>query len=122
MFSVPPGFSSLHLPLGEFVIYPTDCPSIRTLVRQIEDLGYSVQTFLFPNNNLRDLPPGDRHRAVAIGDGILVIVRPFSSDSSVDPSDNASSGSASCSSCISAIDDPDQVDPDFPWLGNDYIC
>ena len=120
MFSVPPGVSSLHLPLGEFVIYPTDRPSIRTLVCQIEDQGYSVQFYLFPNNNLRALPLGDRHRAVVIGDAILVIVPPFSSDSSVDPSDDASAGSASCSSRISAIDDPDQVDPDFPWLGKGY--
>jgi hypothetical protein len=120
MYSVPPGFSSLRLPLGDFVIYPTERPSIRTLVRQIEDQGYSVQTYLFANNNLRALPPGDRHRAVVIGDTILVIVPPFSSDSSVDPSDEPSSGSVSCSSRISAIDDPDQVNPDFPWLGKGY--
>ena len=37
MYSVPPGFSSLRLPLGDFVIYPTERPSIRILVRQIED-------------------------------------------------------------------------------------
>jgi hypothetical protein len=117
MYSLPPGFSSLRLPLGDFVIYPTECPSIRTLVRQIEDQGYLVQTYLFPNNNLRALPPGDRHWAVVIGDTILVIVPPYSSDSSVDPSDGASSGSASCSSRNSSIVDSDQVDPDFPWLG-----
>ena len=74
MYSVPPGFSKLRLPLGDFVIYPTARPSIRTLVRQIEDKGYSVQTYLFPNNNLRALPPGDRHWAVAIGEAFLVIV------------------------------------------------
>jgi hypothetical protein len=120
MYSIPPGFSSLRLPLGDFVIYPTERPSIRTLVRQIEYQGYSVQTYLFPNNNLRALPPGDRHRAVVIGDAIVVIVPPFSSDSLLDPSDDASAGSASCSSRILAIDDPDQVDPDFPWLGKGY--
>ena len=68
MYSVPPGFSKLRLPLGDFVIYPTACPSIRTLVRQIDYQVYSVQTYLFPNNNLRAIPPGDRHWAVAIGD------------------------------------------------------
>jgi hypothetical protein len=47
----------------------------------------------------------------------LVIVPPSSSDSSVDPSDGTSSISASCSSRISSIDDSDQVDLDFPWLG-----
>ena len=69
MYSVPPGFSSLRLPLGDFVIYPTERPSIRILVRQIEDKKvYLVQTYLFPNNNLWAIPPGDRHWAVAIGD------------------------------------------------------
>ena len=120
MYSVPPGFSKLRLPLGDFVIYPTARPSIRTLVRQIDYQVYLVQTYLFPNNNLRALSPGDRHWAVVIGDAILVIVPPFSSESSVDPSNNDSSGFASCSSCISAIDDPDQFDPDFPWLGKGY--
>ena len=85
MYSVPPGFSKLRLPLGDFVIYPTARPSIRTLVRQIDYQVYSVQTYLFPNNNLRAIPPGDRHWAVVIGDAILVIVPPFSSESSVDP-------------------------------------
>jgi hypothetical protein len=120
MYSVPPVFSKLRLPLGDFVIYPTERLSIRTLVHQIEDQGYLVQTYLFPNNNLRALSPGDRHSTVVIGDAMLVIVPPFSSESSVDPSDDDSSGSASCSSRISAIDDPDRVDPDFPWLGKGY--
>jgi len=74
MYSVPPGFSKLRLPLGDFVIYPTARPSIRTLVRQIDYQVYSVQTYLFPNNNLRAIPPGDRHWAVALGDAFLVIV------------------------------------------------
>ena len=75
MHSVPPGFSQVRLPLGDFVIYPTVRPSIRILVRQIEDNKvYSVQTYLFPNNNLRAIPPGDRHWAVAIGDAFLAIV------------------------------------------------
>ena len=113
MYSVPPGFSILGLPLGDFVIYPTERPSIRTLVLQIEDQGYSVQTYLFPNNNLRAIPPGNRHWAVAIGDAFLVIIP----ESSVAKSNDSSSGSASCSSSISSIVDEDQVDPDFPWLG-----
>jgi hypothetical protein len=74
MYSVPPGFSKLRLPLGDSVIYPTARPSIRTLVRQIDYQVYSVQTYLFPNNNLRAIPPGDRHWAVAIGEAFLVIV------------------------------------------------
>jgi len=74
MYSVPPGFSKLRLPLGDSVIYPTARPSIRTSVRQIDHQTYSVQTYLFPNNNLRAIPPGDRHWAVAIGDAFLVLV------------------------------------------------
>ena len=74
MYSVPPGFSKLRLPLGDFVIYPTARPSIRGLVRRIYYQGYSVWTYLFPNNNLRAIPPGDRHWAVVIGDAVLVIV------------------------------------------------
>ena len=118
MYSVPPGFSSLHLPLGDFVIYPTDRPSICTLVRQITDLGYSVEVYLFPHNDLRALPPGDRHWAVVIGDAILVIVPPsLSSDSPGDSSDDGSSGSVSGSSRIEPYYDLDNVDPNFPWLG-----
>jgi hypothetical protein len=56
------------MPLGDFVVYLTDRPSIRTLVRRIADLGYSVKVFLFPHNNLQALPLGDRHWAVVIGD------------------------------------------------------
>ncbi len=70
MYSIPPGFSSLRLPLGDFVIYPIERPGIRTLIRQIENQGYSVQTDLFPNNNLRALPLSNRHWAVVIGDAI----------------------------------------------------
>jgi len=74
MYSVPPGFSKLRLPLGDFVIYPTARPSIRRLVRRINYQEYSVRTYLFPNNNLRAIPPSDRHWAVFIGDAVLVIV------------------------------------------------
>jgi hypothetical protein len=118
MYSVPPGFSSLHLPLRDFVIYPTDRPSICTLVRQITDLGYSVEVYLFPHNNLRALPPGNQHWAVVIGDAILVIIPPsLSSDSPGDSSDDGSSGSVSGSSRIEPYYDLDNVDPNFPWLG-----
>ena len=74
MYSVPPGFSKLCLPLGDFVIYPTARPSIHGLVSQSDYQEYSVRTYLFPNNNLRAIPPGDRHWAVALGDAFLVIV------------------------------------------------
>jgi hypothetical protein len=84
MYTIPPGFTSLHLPLGEFdIINPINRPSIRTLVRQIAELGYLIEVYLFPNNNLRSLPPGDWHWAEVIGTAILVIVPPTLSDSSV---------------------------------------
>ena len=60
MYSVPPGFSSLRLPLGEFVLCPTGRPGILTLVRLIAPLGYLVQVYFFPRNDLRALPLGDR--------------------------------------------------------------
>ena len=95
-----------------FVVYPTDHPSIRTLFHQIGDLGYSVEVYLFPHNDLRALPPGDRHWAVVIGDAILVIVPPsLFSDSPGDSSDNGSSGSVSGSS---------RIKPYYPWLGRGY--
>ncbi len=122
MYSISPGFSSLRLPLGDFFIYPTDCPSIRTLVCQIADLGYSVEVYLFPHNDLRALPPGDRHWAVVIGDAILVILPPSlsSEDSPGDSNNDSSSGSVSGSSHIEIYYDSDNVDPDFPWLGRGY--
>ncbi len=49
--STNPPLSKLRLPLGDFVIYPTARPSIRGLVRRIYYQGYSVWTYLFPNNN-----------------------------------------------------------------------
>jgi hypothetical protein len=58
-------------------------------------LGYSVLVYLFPHNDLHALPSDDRDWAVVIGDTILVIVPPsLSSDSTGDPSDDASSGAS----------------------------
>ena len=116
MYSVPPGYSSLRLPLGDFVVYPTDHPSMRTLVCQIADLGYSVEVYLFPHNNFRALPPGDRHWAVVIGDAILVIVPPsLSSDSPGDSGNDGSSGSMS---------GPSRVEPyyGFSLVGEGFLA
>jgi hypothetical protein len=113
--------SSLRLPLGDFVIYPTDRPSIRTLVRRIADLGYLVEVFLFPHKDLQALPLGDQHWAVVIGDAIFVIVPvSISSDSPGDSRDDGSSGFVSGSSRNEPYYDSDNVDPDFPWLGMGY--
>ena len=53
MSSVPPGFSPLHLPLGEIVFYSTGRPSIRSLTREIESLGYEVLGFPLRHTDLR---------------------------------------------------------------------
>ena len=104
-----------------FCRYPTDRPSIHTLVRRIADLGYSVEVFLFPRNDLQAKPLGDWHWAVVIGDAILVSVPPsISSDSPGDSSDDGSSGSMSGLSRNELYYDSDNVDPDFPWLGMGY--
>ena len=104
-----------------FVVYPTDRPSIRTLVCRIADLGYTVEVYLFPHNDLRELPLGDRHWAGVIGDAILVIIPPsLYSDLPGDSSDDGSSGSVSGSSRIEPYYDLDNVDPDFPWLGRGH--
>ena len=108
MYSVPPGFNSLRQPLGEFVLYSTNCPSTCTLVHQA-----AIQVYLFPHNSLRALPPGNRHWVVVISDAILVIVPPS-------PCDDNSSGSVSGFSRLLSFNYPDQVDPDFPWLGKGY--
>jgi hypothetical protein len=37
-------------------MYPSKCPSIRTIVRQIKELNYLVEVHLFPNNNVQSFP------------------------------------------------------------------
>ena len=115
MSSVPRGLSPLRLPRGEIVFYPTGRPGIRSLVREIAALGYSVSSFPLPRTDLSPLPPGVWHCAVVLGDFILFIVAPMApSESSSDQSDD------SPSSHNEPYDDSDNVDPDFPWLGRGY--
>ena len=76
MSSVPPGFSPLHLPLGEIVFYPTGRPSILSLTREIAALGYKVSGFPLPHTDLRPLPPGVWHWAVVLGNIILLLSLP----------------------------------------------
>ena len=109
MSSVPPGLSPLRLPLREIVFYPTGRPGVRSLIREIAALGYSVSGFPLPHTDLSPLPPGVWHCAVVLGDFILFIVAltaPSLSDSS---SDQSAYGSSSHNEF-----DSDNVDPDFP--------
>ena len=77
MSSVPPGLSTLRLPFGHILYYPTGRPSIRVLAREIAALGYEVSVFpLSPHTDLRPLTPGVWHCAVVISDIILFIVAP----------------------------------------------
>ena len=111
MSSVPPGWSPLHLPCGEFVFYPTGRPSIRPLTREIAALGYKVSGFSLHHTNLRPLPPGVWHCAVVLGDIILFIVTPMA------PSLLDSSSDLSVYESSHNEPDSDNDDPDFPENG-----
>jgi hypothetical protein len=76
MSSVPPGLSSLRLPLGNIVHYPTGRPSIRVLAREIAALGYEVLVFPLEHPDLRPLTLGVWRNCVVIGDFIICIVTP----------------------------------------------
>jgi hypothetical protein len=76
MSSVPPGLSSLRLPLGDIVHYPTGRPSIRVLAQEIAALGYKVSVFPLAHPDLRPLTPGVWHNSVVIGNIIICIVTP----------------------------------------------
>ena len=87
MSSVPPGLSSLRLPLGNIVYYPTGRPSIRVLAREIAALGYEVSVFHLSRTDLRLLrAPGVWHNSVVIGDIIIFIVTPTAPSASPDSS------------------------------------
>ncbi len=120
MASVPPRLAPLRLPLGEVVFYPTGCPGIHSLLRQIAALGYSVTSFLLPHSDLSPLPLGVWHCAVVLGDSILFIVAPtVSSDLASDRSAHGSSSSDQSAYASSSDNgfDSDNIDPDFPELG-----
>ena len=119
MSAVPPGFSTLRLPLGNIVQYPTGHPSIRVLAREIEALGYVVSVFPLPHpdlrsllRSLRSLTPGVWHNSVIIDDIIIFITTPtapsvFSGSSASDLSAYESPNNASDSDNF----DPPSSDP-----------
>ena len=108
MSSVPPGVSTLRLPLGDIVFYSTGRPCTRLLIRQIADLGYLVLSFPLTHINFSTLPPGVWHCAVVICDFILFIVAPTVPSSFSDSSSDQSSYGASSSN----EPDSDNIDPE----------
>ena len=140
MSSVPPGLSSLRLPLGDIVHYPTGRPSIRVLARDIAALGYEVSVFPLAHPDLRPLTPGVWHNSVVIGEIIIFIATPtapsvfqdssasdlraYESDHNENDSDNfdpdfqaASSSDQSGNESDHNEPDSDNIDPDFPEDG-----
>ena len=116
MSSVPPGLSSLRLPLGDIVYYPTGRPSIRVLAREIAALGYEVSVFHLSRTDLRLLrAPGVWHNSVVIGDIIIFIVTPTAPSAFPDSSasDLLSANESSTNEPDSdRYEDSDNFDPD----------
>ena len=97
MSSVPPGLSTLRLPFGHILYYPTGRPSICVLAREIAALGFEVSVFPLSHTDLRlILAPGVWYNSVVIGDLIIFIVTPTAP--SVFPDSSASDLSANESS------------------------
>jgi hypothetical protein len=108
MSSVPPGLSSLRLPLGDIVHYPTGRPSLRVLARDIAALGYEVSVFPLKHPDLRPLTPGVWHNSVVIGNFIICIVTP-TTPSVFSDSTSAQSGYVSSHNAP----DSENLDPDY---------
>jgi hypothetical protein len=51
--TTPYGTTTLSLPRGDTITYPSNCPSIRMIVRRIKELNYLVEVHLFPKNNVQ---------------------------------------------------------------------
>ena len=119
METPPPHFSSLRLPRGEILWYPTGRPNIRVLTRQIKDLGYDVWHLHIDIAGFQrqQIPQATWFHAVILSRVILLVSDPgassslhsSSSDSALDHSSESSSGAEGV--------DSDQVDPDTPELG-----
>ncbi len=70
------GITILYLPGGDTITYPSNCPSIRTIVRRIEELNYLVKVHLFPNNDIWNFPIQYGRLLVTTKETLLYIV-PF---------------------------------------------
>ena len=115
----PPHFSSLRLPRGELIFYPTGRPNIRRITRQIQDFGYGVWVLHvdIAGFQRQQIPSATWFHAVILSRVILLLSEPEGSSSS----HSSSSDSASDRSRESLPDtggvDSDNVDPDAPELG-----
>ncbi len=76
------GFTSLCLYCRETVTFPSNRPSIQTLICWIGELGYTVGVYPFPNKDIKSIPSKDWHYAVKIKDTLLVIIPLSLSESS----------------------------------------
>ncbi len=76
MITSTPSSHTLHLFCGDIDTFPTKCPSIRKLVQQIKGLGYLVEVYPYPNNDINLYPNEDWIIVVRIGDTSLRII-PF---------------------------------------------
>jgi hypothetical protein len=75
--TTPYGTYTLYLLRGESISYPSNRPSIRTIVRKIERLNYLVEVHQFPRGaRFQRFPFKFGHLVVAIGHTVLYIV-PF---------------------------------------------
>jgi hypothetical protein len=70
------GSTTLYLPCGDTITYPSNRPSIQTIIFQIEELNYLVELHLFLNNDIWNFPVQYGHDLVTIEDTLLYIV-PF---------------------------------------------
>jgi hypothetical protein len=74
----PPHFTSLRLPRGDILLYPTGRPNIRVLTRQIRALGYSTWDLHVDISGFQQqqLPKAVWLHAVVLGRVILFIADP----------------------------------------------
>ena len=101
------GFTSLCLHRGETVEYPSNRPSICTLIRRIQALGYLVTVYYFLTNVFQSLSPYELCYVVQIKDALLVII--WIGDDIGTSSDSSGTSSNSSADFL-------QVNPEAPEL------
>ena len=113
----PPHFSSLRLPRGDVLFYPTGRPNIRVLTRRIRQLGYEVWDLLvdIPGFQQQQFPQAVWLHAIVLGRVILFVADSAELSSSHSPSSGSALDQTSDSS--SEVTDSDNVDPDAPEAG-----
>lgn len=113
MQSPSPHSSTLRLPRGEIVYYPTGRLNVRILTRTIRDLGYEVWVHLVDIRGFQQplLPRAVWVHAIVLGRVILFVANPAEESSSQSSySDTASDQPED--------NDSDNIDPDAPEMGH----